>query len=283
MIKTGKHNLLYILRSTDYGLFLGDDDGEEVLLPNRYCPKDFELDEEINVFVYIDKSERKIATTQKPKLELYEFARLRVESVTDAGAFMDWGMDKHLFVPASEQRTPMDVDKYYFIYMMKDPRTEKLYGTKRVERYLQNDEITVSEGEKVDLLVYQDAEFGLSVIVNNNHKGMVYKNEIFKDLKIGDYLKGYVKNIRDDSKLDISIQPLGYRNFIDPTTQLLLDSLEAADGFIPLNDKSKPEEIYSKFAISKKAFKKAVGSLFKQKLIEITDDGIKLTSQDQED
>ncbi len=276
MIKIGKYNKLRIARETSVGLFLADQDNEEVLLPNKYCPMKFNLDDDIRVFVYMDKTDRKIATNIVPLITLYEFAKLRVDAVTDAGAFMDWGMEKHLYVPVSESREPMKEGEEYFIYMLRDEKNDRLYGTRRVEKYLDNDDITVEEGQKVDLQVYQDAGFGLSVIVNNLYKGMAYNNETFKDLQIGDKTTGWVKKIREDNKIDISLQPIGYRNFIDPNCEMIVTALEKNDGFLPLNDKSKPEDIYDEFGMSKKAFKKSVGSLYKSKKIELKDNGIQL-------
>lgn len=276
MITVGKYNNLQIAREVTMGLFLEDNSGEEVLLPNKYCPMDYEIGNDINVFVYLDKTDRKVATNIIPDITLYEFARLKVASVTDKGAFLEWGMEKHLYVPISEQRDPLEVDEWYVVYMLQDERTEKLYATKRCEKYLQNDDLTVNEGDEVDLLIYQNAGLGLSVIINNQHKGMIYNNENFKKLKTGDKLKGWVKTIRDDDKIDISLQPIGYKNFIDPTSKLIMDALEKGEGFLPLNDKSKPEDIYEALGISKKSFKKAVGSLFKQKTITIEDNGIKI-------
>ncbi len=276
MIKVGVFNKLKISKEVSFGLFLQDKDGEEVLLPNKYCPVDYEIGDELDVFIYIDKTDQKVATNIKPQIKLHEFAKLRVASVTSAGAFMDWGLDKHLFVPGNEQRIPMEIGEWHIIYMLQDEETEKLFGSKRVERYLSNDELTVKEGDAVDLLVYQNAGFGLSVIINNKHKGMIYNNQTFKKLRTGDRIKGWVAKIRDDNKIDISLQPIGYKNFIDPTTDAVVAKLKESNGFLPLNDKSDPELIYNTFEISKKAFKKAIGSLFKEKVITIEKNGIKL-------
>lgn len=276
MIKAGKYNNLKIVRDETIGLFLGDENGEEVLLPNRQCPLDYKLNDEIKVFVYIDRNDRKTATNINPKITLYTFAKLRVESITDKGAFLDWGMDKHLYVPISEQRIPMEMGEWHFIYMLQDERTEKLYGSRKVEKYLQNDDLTVKEGDEVDLLIYQNAGIGLSAIINDQHKGMIHNNQLFKKLNTGERIKGWIQRIREDNKIDISLQPIGYRNFNDPNCEIIIKALNNGSGFIPLNDKSKPEDIYDSLGISKKAFKKSIGSLYKEKRIEIKQDGINL-------
>lgn len=278
MIRVGKYNSLQINRETSVGLFLIDKSGEEVLLPNRFCPNSYEIGDTIEVFIYLDRESRKVATNRKPKLELGGFAYLAVETVTEKGAFVDWGMDKHLYIPASQQSFPLKEGRSYFIHMLQDRDDDRLFGTAKVERYFEYDEITVEEGQEVNLLVYQETDFGYSVIVNNTHKGMVYKSEIFKELHIGELCNGWVKKIRDDNKIDISLQPIGYKKAIDPQSALILDKLEQAGGFLPLNDKSAPEDIYDTFQMSKKAFKKAVGALYKDRVIKIEKDGIhKLT------
>ncbi len=276
MIAVGQYNELRILRETSVGLYLGDDAGEDVLLPNKYCPKKFALDEKITVFIYRDHEDRKVATNITPKILLNKFAFLRVTDVSYVGAFMDWGMEKELLVPNNEQRQKMEVDRWYIVNMMLDAETDRLYASNKIEKHLDNETLTVTEGDAVELLVMQKTDLGYSVIVNNLHKGLIYENEIFKPLNIGDKLPGYVKNIREDNKLDISLQPIGYENFIDGTSQEVFAILQHNHGFMPVSDKSSPEEIYSKFGMSKKVFKKAIGSLYKEKKISISPEGIKI-------
>lgn len=279
MINIGKQNTLIIVRDTDIGLFLGDNLGNEVLLPNKYCPSDLQIGNKLDVFVYTDKKNRLVATTNEPNIYLHEFAYLKVESKTEAGAFFDWGIEKQLFVPKVEQNKFMEVGKYYFIYMLIDETTNKLYGTNKVERYIEHDQLSVKEGDKVDLLIYEDAGIGYSVIINNIHKGMVYKNEIFRVLKFGQEITGYIKNIREDQKIDVSLQPIGYKNFNDPNCELILKVLNTCDGFVPLTDKSSPEDIYNSFEMSKKSFKRSIGSLYKQRKIEILKNGIRTVNK----
>ena len=276
MIEVGQYNELTILRETSVGLYLGDDAGEDVLLPNKYCPEKFKLDEKIRVFVYRDHEERKVATNIIPKILLNQFGFLRVTSVSYVGAFMDWGMEKELLVPNNEQRQKMEVDRWYIVYMMLDTETDRLYASNKIDKHLDNDNITVNEGDAVELIVMQKTDLGFTVIVNHLHKGLVYENEIFKPLNIGDKLTGYVKKIREENKLDISIQPIGYENFNDVNCQLIHERLKKNKGFLAITDKSTPEEIYAQFGISKKAYKKAAGALFKERKISITPEGIKI-------
>jgi len=256
MIEIGKYNNLRILRRTPFGLYLGD---------------------EMKVFVYLDHNEKEIATNIIPKILLHEFAMLQVKDVADVGAFMDWGMVKDLFVPFKEQRQRMEEGRWYIVYLDIDRNTDRLYASNQIDKILQNEDINLTAGEKVDLLVLKETDLGFTVIVNNQYKGLIYENEIFKPLNIGDKLNGYVKNIREDNKIDISLQPIGFENFNDINTELILQKLTENKGFMSVTDKSSPEEIYSTFGISKKAFKKSLGSLYKQRRISIEPNGIKIT------
>jgi len=278
MIQIGKYTELKILKQTKFGLYLGDESGEEVLLPNKYCPESFELQDKIKVFVYLDHEERKVATNLEPKILLNEFALLKVTAVEEVGAFLDWGLEKELLVPFKEQRQKMEEGRWYIVYLDIDTKTDRLYATNKIEKHLQNEELTVKDGDKVDLLVMQKTELGFSVIVNNLYKGLIFKNEIFKELNIGDKLNGFVKKIREDNKIDISLHEIGYENYSDTNTALIYKILEENGGFIAITDKSSPEEIYSQFGISKKAFKRSIGALYKERKITISPEGIKLTT-----
>jgi predicted RNA-binding protein (virulence factor B family) len=275
MIEIGRSNELRILRNTSVGLYLGDESGEEVLLPNKYCPEKFELQDKIEVFVYHDHEERKVATKIRPKILLNEFELLQVTAVTNVGAFMDWGLEKDLLVPFREQRHKMQEGKWYIVYLDVDRKTDRLYASNRIDDFLQNKVLTVERGEEVSLFVFQKTDLGFSVIVNNIHKGLLFRNEIFKELNIGDKIIGFVKNIREDNKLDISIQRIGYENFNDCNSELIFHKLVENEGFLPVTDKSSPEEIHRQFGISKKAFKKSIGALYKQRKITILPEGIK--------
>lgn len=276
MIEQGRQIELKIAKRSTFGLFLSDEAGEEVLLPNKYCRDEMKPGDSLMVFAYKDSEGRLVATTLKPKILLHEFALLKVTAVTAVGAFMDWGLEKELMVPFREQKQNMEENRWYIVYLDLDKKTDRLYASNRLERFLQNEKISVKEGEEVTLVVQQKTDMGYSVIINHQHKGLIYDNQIFRQIKVGDCLKGYVQKVREDKKIDISLQALGFRNFNDSNSQIVFSKLEESGGFLALNDKSSPEEIYAQFGISKKAFKKSIGALYKQKLVLIQPDGIKL-------
>lgn len=274
MIDIGRFNILKIARTTKVGLYLTDGEND-VLLPNKYVPKEYEIDQELEVFVYLDHEERPVATTLEPYIFLNEFSLLRVNYTNQFGAFMDWGMEKDLFVPFKEQARPMEQGKRYLVYMYMDDKTKRLVGSSKTNQFLDNKEITVEVGEEVDLIVSHITEVGINVIINEKHKGLLYKNEVYDDLRTGDRIIGYIKNIRPDGKIDVSATKLGFDK-VEPSAQYILDELKASRGFLRLNDDSHPEDIKTVLKMSKKTFKKAIGTLYKQKLIDIKEDGIYL-------
>lgn len=276
MITIGRHHDLTILRDTSVGLYLGDDSGEDVLLPNKYKPEHYQIGDTLRVFVYRDYAERKIATNLMPKILLHQFARLQVTSVSNVGAFMDWGLEKDLMVPFREQRQKMEEGRWYIVYLDLDEDTDRLYATNKIEKRLSNETLTVKEGDAVDVMIMQQTDLGFSVIVNHLHKGLIYENDIYTPLHIGEMMKGYVKTVREDNKLDITLQPIGFENFNDQNCNLILDALKSNQGYLPLTDKTSPEEIYDQLAISKKAFKKAIGTLYKKRIITLEADGVRL-------
>jgi len=278
MIEQGRQIELKIAKRATFGLYLADASGEEVLLPNKYCSEEMKPGGTTEVFVYRDSEGKKVATTLIPKILIHEFALLKVTAVTGVGAFLDWGLEKELMVPFREQKQKLEAGRWYIVYLDLDKKSDRLYASNRVERFLQNEKISVKEGDEVDLVVLQKTELGYSVIVNHAHKGLLFDNEVFQEVRVGDRLKGFVKKVRDDQKIDISIQAIGFRNFNDSNSELIYKTLKENEGFLAVTDKSPPEEIYTQFGISKKAFKKSLGSLYKQHLIEIKPDGIKLLS-----
>ena len=275
MIKIGEYNTLEILRHTDPGLFLGDNEDNEVLLPNKYVTEVFEIGEKLEVFVYLDNSERLVAVTDKPYIHVGEFALLRCNAVTKFGAFLDWGMVKELFCPFKEQAFKMKKGGWYLVYCYLDEETSRLVASSKTNRFLDNSELTVQKFDEVDVIVSHPSEIGMNVIVNKKHLGLVYKDEIFQDLNVGDRLKGIVKKVRRNNKLDIALGQIGYRN-IEPNAELILTELKDNSGFLRLTDKSSPDEIKDTLQMSKKSFKKAIGSLYKQRLISLKEDGIYL-------
>ena len=278
MIHIGDYNKLRILRDTEPGLFLGDDEDQEVLLPNRYVPDTFEIDDVIEVFVYLDNEERLVAVTDHPYIKKGEFALLRCNSVNAIGAFLDWGMVKELFCPFREQAFPMKAGGWYLVYCYLDETSDRLVASSKTNRFLDNKELTVQAFDEVDLIVSHPSDLGMNVIINKTHLGLIFNQDLFKDLSIGDKLKGLVKKIRPGNKIDITLEKIGYRN-IEPNAQVLLECLENdVQGCLKLTDKSSPEAIKSKVQMSKKSFKKAVGTLYKQRRIRIESDGIYLTT-----
>ena len=273
MIELGRYNRLIIKRETRVGLFLVDQDDNDILLPNKYVPESFELDQELEVFCYLDNEERPVATTLKPYVQRDEFACLQVSEVNEYGAFLDWGVEKHLLVPFREQRQQMLQGQWYVIYCYLDPKTSRLVASSRLDRFLSNEEISLKRGEEVKLMVSRKTDLGWEVIVNDKHKGLVYSDEVFKTLNPGDQLLGYIKKIRDDQKLDISLQPLGHEK-LEPSAEKVYTILLKNDGVLKLHDKSDPEEVKAQLQMSKKTFKKAIGILYKSRKITIKKDGI---------
>ena len=275
MLQIGNYNTLRIIKLVSFGVYLDGGDGKEILLPTRYVPKDAKVDDEVQVFIYHDNEGRLIATTLHPKAVVGEFAFMRVKSVNSTGAFLDWGLMKDLLVPFKEQKMAMREGKWYLVYVHLDHLTGRIVASARVEKFLGNVPPEYESNQEVDLLVADDTEIGYKVIVNDLHWGMIYHNQVFQRLEKGERLKGYVKGVREDDKLDISLQPLGYQR-VDGISQRILEALQMKDGYLPVHDKSDPEEIYSLFRCSKKAFKQAIGSLYKQHRIRMEADGIRL-------
>ncbi|MFL0352774.1 S1 RNA-binding domain-containing protein [Xanthomarina sp. GH4-25] len=275
MIHLGEYNTLEILRESEQGLYLADDEGNEVLLPNRYVPETFTIWEKIEVFVYLDNEERLVAVTDKPYIKNGDFALLRCNAVTDHGAFLDWGMVKELFCPFREQAFKMKAGGWYFVYCFLDEKSDRLVASSKTNQFLDNKKLTVKEFEEVDLIVSHPSDIGMNVIINKKHLGLIFNDDIFQDLSVGDRLKGYIKKIRPDNKIDVVLGQIGYRN-IEPNADAIMIELRDNSGYLNLTDKSDPETIKLLLKMSKKSFKKAVGSLYKQKLIDIKEDGIYL-------
>ncbi|MBQ0908680.1 GntR family transcriptional regulator [Flavobacterium sp. F-328] len=284
MIEIGKYNTLTILRDTQVGLFLGnpelDPEGiHDVLLPNKYVPKVFEIGEELIVFVYLDHEQRPVATTLEPSILLNEFALLRVNYTNQVGAFMDWGMEKDILVPFKEQARPMEKGKRYLVYLYLDEKTNRLVASSKLNQFLKNENLTVEKGEEVDLIVSHITELGINVIINEKYKGLMYKDEVYDDaIRTGDRMRGYIKAIRPDNKIDVSLQIQGYQS-IEPNAEKILDELRASRGFLRLTDNSHPEDIKTVLKMSKKTFKKAIGALYREQRIEIKEDGIYLIKE----
>jgi len=274
MLQIGVYHTLKIDRETKVGLFLVNEK-DDVLLPNKYVPNDFTIGDDITVFVYLDHEERPVATTLKPLITLNSFAVLKVNYINKFGAFLNWGMEKDLFVPFKEQARPMEKDKRYIVTMYLDKQTGRLAASSKINQFLDKEPLDVEVGQEVDLMVSHITEIGINVIINGKFRGLAYQNEVFETVSPGYKTKGYIKTIRPDGKIDVSFQKLGFEA-IDDSAQQVLEALKQNDGVLRLNDNSHPEEIKSVLKMSKKTFKKAIGSLYKQKLIDINNEGIQL-------
>ena len=273
----GDYNNLEIVKRVSFGLYLDGDEDGEILLPAKYVPDGYDIGDIIKVFVYLDNEERLVATTEEPLAKVGDFALLRVAWTNDYGAFLDWGLLKDLFVPFSEQEGKMVKGNSYLVYVTIDRKSYRIYASARLDKFLSRTKPPYETDEEVDIIVWRRTDLGWKVIVNGNHSGLVFANEVFRDLKTGDRLKGYVKRVRTDGKIDIALQRHGVAGD-DDSSMRLLSAIEAQRGFLPLNDNSSPDEIYSMLGMSKKAFKRAAGKLYKQRLIIIDDDGLRLAA-----
>lgn len=275
MIKIGQHNILFALRETSVGFYLGDGEDNEVLLPNKYVPEDLEIDDQIMVFVYPDHERRPVATTIEPAARLNEFASLQVKHVSNVGAFLDWGLEKDLFVPFREQAEEMIEGNWYIVRPYLDDVTGRIAATSRRNRFLEFQDVPLEPGEEVDLLICEPTEIGFRVVINNCYAGLIYKNEVFRKLKMGEQTKGFVKELREGNKVDVALQMQGYGN-VEPNARLVMEAIEENNGFLDLTDKSDPNEIRERLEMSKKTFKKAIGALYRQRLVLIEPNGIRL-------
>ncbi len=276
-LELGRYNRLTIVRRSDHGLYLSGGP-EDILLPNRYVPEGAKEGDEIDVFVYLDAEERLTATTETPKAQVGDFAWLQVAWVNNYGAFLDWGLMKDLFVPFREQKMKMQKGKSYLVHLHIDPETYRIMASAKVERYLSTDFPPYHGGDEVDILIWQKTDLGFKAIVENRFCGMLFDAEIFRQLRSGDRLKAYVKQVRPDGKIDLSLQKKGQKAVHD-FSDALLEHLQNNGGFTPLGDKSPAEEIHTLFGVSKKVFKKAVGDLYKQHLITIEPEGLRLSNE----
>ncbi len=272
----GKVNSLKVNRHSDFGFYLIDEAGAEVLLPNAFVTDDLREGDQIDVFVYTDSEDRIVATTLKPRIRLGEFAWLKCKDVNQMGAFADWGMSKDLFIPFAEQLQRMEAGNFYPIHLLEDERTKRLIGSSRIRDFLEMEEISLEPGEKVELFFYERNEFGYAAVINEKYRGLLFQSDVHKPIRLGDKMPGYVKVVREDGKVDVVLTPPGYRQAIDTNTQVVLDALIAGKGSLALTDKSSPELIKQELGLSKKAFKRAIGSLYKEKLVKLEKTGIQL-------
>jgi predicted RNA-binding protein (virulence factor B family) len=278
MVEIGRINKLTIKRKLDYGAHLDGGESGDILLPKKYVPEKCQPGDEVEVFVYVDREERLRATTQKPYVTVGQFAKLRVVANSSSGAYLDWGLQKDLFVPKREQHAKMEEGKSYVVFVFLDKKTNRITASSKLDKFLDLQSPNYDEGEEVDLFIYDKTDLGYKAVVNNSHWGLIYKNEVFQKLHIGQQLKGYIKIIREDLKIDISLQQSGYQK-VDNISKSILKTIKDLGGSIAVTDKSPPEDIYSLFGVSKKIFKKAIGALYKKRLIIIDTNGIQVAQK----
>ena len=274
-IELGKFNQLEVVKEVDFGLYLDGGEEGEILLPTRYVPEGCQVGDMLNVFLYLDIDERLIATTLTPLVQVGQFACLEVAWVNQFGAFLNWGLMKDLFVPFSEQKMKMQVGRKYVIHAHLDDESYRIVASAKVERYLSKDIPDYAPGTEVDILIWQKTDLGFKEIIDNKHSGLLYENEIFCTLETGMQMRAFVKQVREDGKVDLILQKPGFEK-IDDFSKTLLDYIKEHGGRIHLNDKSPAEDIYDTFGVSKKTFKKGVGDLYKKRLISLQENGITL-------
>jgi len=275
MTEIGKINHLEVVKEVDFGIYLDGGDLGEILMPKRYVPEGTMPGDTIETFIYLDSEDRLVATTEKPLAMVDEFALLEVVSVTQVGAFLNWGLPKDLFVPFREQRQPMEEGKKYLVFVYLDTNTKRIAASSKIEQYLDNIPVDYDIDEEVDLIIVNETDLGYNAIIDNSHFGILYKNEVFQPLNPGDRVQGYIKKIRTDGKIDLRLEKIGYEK-ITTFVDRIIGELQKNNGFLPLTDKSSPEEIYKTFKISKKNFKVAIGALYKKRFIALEENGIKL-------
>jgi predicted RNA-binding protein (virulence factor B family) len=274
LINVGAYNELEVIKQMDFGIYLGDG-SVEILMPQKWVPRGTQIGDTMDVFVFRDSEGRLIATTIKPYAIAGEFAFLEVQEANTMGAFLDWGMEKQLLVPFAEQPFKLEQGKSYVVYVYVDAKSDRIVASAKLNKFIERDDIDVKAGDIVDLLIYSETDKGFNAIINNSFSGLIYRNEIFDTIRIGDRIKGFIKQVREDNKIDLSLQKSGFE-LVDDVKWKILNLLKEKNGFLPLHDGSSPEEIKSALQISKKAFKKAVGALYKEQLVKLTDKGVEL-------
>ena len=277
MALIGRFNSLQVVKHTNFGLYLDGGADGEILLPNRYIPKDTptEVEDWLNVFIYLDSDDKLIATNEKPKVQVGEFASLKVKEVNSIGIFLDWGLSKDLLLPYSEEKRPLKAGDYCVVHVYLDKHTRRITATTRLDRYLDKVPANYAVGQEVDLLVAEETAMGFKAIINNKHWGLIHKNEVFKFLRSGKQEKGFIKEVRSDGNISLSLQPVG-EQLASSLNAKILSKLRENNGVLPVSDKSDPTVISNLFGVSKGNFKKAIGALYKQGQIVIHADRIEL-------
>jgi uncharacterized protein len=280
MGQLGKINQLKIVRRVDFGVYLDGGALGEILMPKRYVTAQMEIGDTVEVIVYLDGEERYVATTDTPFAQVGDFAYLKVNKIENVGAFCDWGVLKELLVPFSEQKIKMEEGKFYLVYLYIDPLTQRITGTMKIDKHLLKDGHQYSINDEVDLLIWTQTDIGWKAIIDQKYLGVIYKNEIHKRISNGEKMVGYVKKVREDGKIDLTLQKIGFEKF-DQSSEKILAILDRAGGVLPYSDKSDPEVISRIFGMSKKVFKQSIGQLYKQRVIILTDSGIERVKETQ--
>lgn len=278
-IELGKYNTLEVVKQVDFGLYLDGGDEGEILLPKKYVPRGTKIGDRLEVFIYLDGDERPVATTERPLATVGDFAFLEVAWVNKYGAFLKWGPLKDLFCPFREQKMHMQQGHSYIVHVHVDEESYRIVASAKVEHFFAPSPRAYEHGDEVDVLVWQKTDLGFKVIIDNEYPALVYDDQVFKDIHTGDRLRGYIAAVRPDGKIDVTLQPTGRRHTLD-FAATLLDYLQQHDGYCDLGDKSDAEDIKARFEVSKKVFKRAVGDLYRQRLITIGDDGLHLVDED---
>lgn len=276
MAQLGRYNTLTVAKEVDFGLYLEDPEYGEILIPKRYVPENCKVDDQLEIFLYLDSEDRPVATTEKPLVQVGEFAFLDVVSLTPVGAFLNWGLPKDLLLPFREQKAPPEEGQKLLVYVYYDAESKRIVASEKIDKFLDNVPAEYTPNEEVDILIVRKTNLGFNAIINHQHWGLLYQNEVHQPIEPGQTLKAYIKAIRPDEKIDLSLYKAGYARVGDSTRQII-DYLKENNGFMPFNDKSEAEEINWVFGISKKNFKKALGALYKNRQIDITPEGVKLT------
>lgn len=278
MINIGQYNRLKIDRLVDPGAILYDDSGNSVLLPNKYVPENAQVEDMMDVFVYMDSEDRPVATTLIPYIELNSFAVLRAKDVNKTGAFMDWGLEKDLMIPFKQQASKLRKGSSYLVYMYLDKATSRLVGTTKTYHHFDKEIYDFEEQDEVEILIGGLNDQGLNVVVNNRYQGIMFDSEIYRDYKMGERITGYVKTLRDDSKLEVTTRKIGVEN-LEEGAEKILHAINNMNGHLALHDKSSPDEIQEVLQMSKKNFKKSLGILYKKRLVNLVEGGIELVKK----
>ena len=275
MATVGRYNTLKILRETSSGYFLDGEQLGDILLPGKYVPHGLQPEEEVEVFLYFDSEDRIIATKEEPYCEVGEFALLEVVEVNEIGAFLNWGLQKDLLVPFREQKVKMEPGSWHIVHVYLDEQTNRIAASAKVDKFLGKEPATFKPGEEVELFIYGPCPLGYNAIINNSHWGMLYSSEVFQPLNRGEHITGYISKVREDGKIDVSLYPAGKKK-AETSAELIVEFMKRNDGFMKFTDKSPADKIYETFGISKKNFKMSLGKLYKERLVKISPDGVRL-------